>query len=176
MGARLARAEREGHRAILIGDTNSAPEGCRWKYKPSVRFSRFDREMNEWVCSHACRETVGTKLEHTWAMRHGAQRVALNRALIYPAHESTSRLTVAWHQAVFDHAMITVHLPHHTAGIGYAGACSPVTAGIRVPRCKVDLKKWKTQQDEWVQLLKQSLEPWTKMIQQGRDLAILFRL
>jgi hypothetical protein len=73
---------------------------------PSERFSRFDREMNEWMRSHACREIVGTTLEHTWTLRHGAQleRAALDRAFIYPAHESTSRLTVAWHQAVFDHA------------------------------------------------------------------------
>jgi hypothetical protein len=90
-------------------------------------------------------------------MRHGAQRAALDRAFIYPAHESTSRLTVAWHQAVFEHAMITVRLPHRTAGIGY-GACRPVTAGSRVPRCKVDLKKCNTLRDEWVQLLKQSLD------------------
>ena len=158
MGALVTRAEREGHRAVLIGDMNSAPLGGRWKYKPSERFSRFDREMNEWVLSHACREIVGTKLEHTWAMRHVAQRAALDRAFIYPAHESTSRLTVTWHQAVFDHAMITVRLPHHTAGIGYAGACRPVTAGSRVPRCKVDLRKWKTRRDEWIQLVKQSLD------------------
>ena len=158
MGALVTRAAREGHRAVLIGDMNSAPEGGRWKYKPSERFSRFDREMNDWVLSHACREIVGTKLVHTWAMRHGAQRAALDRAFIYPNHESTSRLTVTWHQAVFDHAMIMVRLPHHTAGIGYAGACRPVTAEARVPRCKVDLKKWKTRRDEWMQLLKQSLD------------------
>ena len=158
MGALLTRAERVGHRVVLIGDMNSAPEGGRWKYKPSVRFSRFDREMNEWVLSHACREIAGSTLKHTWAMRHGAQRAALDRAFIYPAHESTSRLTVNWHQAVFDHAMITVRLPHHTAGIGYAGACRPVMTGSRAPRCRVDLKKWKTRRDEWMQLLKQSLE------------------
>ena len=67
-------------------------------------------------------------------------------------------MTVTWHQAVFDHAMITVRLPHHTAGIGYAGACRPVTAGSRVPRCKDDLQKWKTRRDEWIQLVKQSLD------------------
>ena len=55
--------------------------------------------------------------------------------------------------------MITVRLPHHTAGVGYAGACRPVTAGLRVPRCKVDLKKWKTRREEWVRPLKQSLDP-----------------
>jgi len=44
-------------------------------------------------------------------------------------------------------------------GIGYAGACRPVTAGLRVPRCKVDLKKWKTRREEWVLLQKQSLDP-----------------
>lgn len=158
MGALTAQAAREGHRAVLIGDMNSAPEGGRWKYKPSDRFSRFDREMDEWVHNHACREIVGTKLEHTWAMRHGAQRAALDRAFIFPAQEPSSRLTVAWHQAVFDHAMITVRLPHHTAGIGYAGACRPVLADSRVPRCKVDLKKWKARRDEWEQLLKQSLD------------------
>ena len=54
--------------------------------------------------------------------------------------------------------MITVRLPHHTAGIGYAGACRPVMTGSRAPRCRVDLKKWKTRRDEWMQLLKQSLE------------------
>ena len=169
MGALITRAERESHRVILIGDMNSAPEGGRWKYKPSVRFSRFDCEMNEWVRGHACREIVGTKLVHTWAMRHGAQRAALDRAFIYPAHESTSRLTVAWHQAVFDHAMITVRLPHHTAGIGYAGACRPVTAGIRAPRCKVDLKQWKTRREEWVQLLKQSLDQDDTAGERSRD-------
>ena len=30
--------------------------------------------------------------------------------------------------------------------------------GSRAPRCRVDLKKWKTRRDEWMQLLKQSLE------------------
>ena len=54
--------------------------------------------------------------------------------------------------------MITVRLPHSTAGIGYAGACRPGTADLRVPRCRVDLKKWKTQRGEWVRLLKQSLD------------------
>jgi hypothetical protein len=34
MGALVTRAERAGHRAVLIGDMNSAPEGGRWKYKP----------------------------------------------------------------------------------------------------------------------------------------------
>jgi endonuclease/exonuclease/phosphatase family metal-dependent hydrolase len=158
MGAITSRAEREGHRVVLIGDMNSAPEGGRWKYKPSERFSRFDRETNEWVRDRNCREIAGSKLEHTWAMRHGAQRAALDRAFIHPAHEASSRLIVTWHQAVFDHAMITVRLPHRMAGIGYAGACCPVTAALRVPRCKVDLKKWKTKQDEWVHLLKQSLD------------------
>ncbi len=166
MGARITRAEREGNRAVLISDMNSAPEVGSWKYKPSERFSRFDREMNEWVRSHAYREIVGTTLEHTWAMRHGA---ALDRAFIYPAHESTSRLTVAWHQAVFDHAMITVRLPHHMAGIGYAGACRPVMAGSRVPCCKVDLKKWKPRRDEWVQLLKQSLDQDDTTGEESRD-------
>jgi hypothetical protein len=75
-----ARSEREGHHAVLIGDLNSAPEGGRWKYKPSESFSRFDREMDEWVHNHACREIVGTKLEHTSAIRHGAQRAALDLA------------------------------------------------------------------------------------------------
>ena len=158
LGALTARAEREGHRAVLIGDMNSAPEGGRWKYKPSERFTRFDREMNEWVRDRNSREIVGTKLKHTWAMKHGAQRAALDRAFIHPAQEPSSRLIVNWSHAVFDHAMITVRLPHHTAGFGYAGACRPVTAALRVPRCKVDLKKWKTRRDEWVQLLKQSLD------------------
>ena len=158
MGALTARAECDGHRAVLIGDMNSAPEGGRWKYKPSERFSRFDREMNEWVRDRNCREIVGTTLKHTWAMKHSAQRAALDRAFIHPAQEPSSRLIVNWNHAVFDHAMITVRLPHHTAGFGYAGACRPVTAALRVPRCKVDLKKWKTRRDEWVQLLKQSLD------------------
>ena len=96
MGALITRAEREGHRVVLIGDMNSAPEGGRWKYKPSERFSRFDREMNEWVRSHACREIVGTTLEHTWAMRHGAQRAALDRAFFYPVLPGIFILTVAW--------------------------------------------------------------------------------
>jgi hypothetical protein len=158
MGAITSRAARENHRVVLLGDMNSAPEGGRWKYKPSKRFSRFDREMNEWVRNQDCREIAGSKLQHTWAMRHGAQRAALDRAFIHPAHEESSRLIVTWHQAVFDHAMITVRLPHSTAGIGYAGASRPETAALRVPRCKVDLKKWKTRKEEWVHLLKQSLD------------------
>jgi hypothetical protein len=67
--------------------------------------------------------------------------------------------------------MITVRLPHHTAGIGYAGACRPVMAasGSRVPRCKVDLKKWKPRRDEWGRLLKQSLDQDDTTGEESRD-------
>jgi hypothetical protein len=34
IGSLMAWAAREGHRAILIGDMNSALEGGRWKYSP----------------------------------------------------------------------------------------------------------------------------------------------
>ena len=86
------------------------------------------------------------------------QRAVLDRAFIHPAEEPSSSLAIAWNRTVFDHALITVRLPSATAGIGYAGACRPELAGPRVPRCRIDLKKWKMLREEWGRLLSLSLD------------------
>jgi hypothetical protein len=67
-------------------------------------------------------------------------------------------MTIAWNRERFDHALITIRLPHSTAGIGYAGASCPENAVQRGPRCKVDLKKWNKCRDEWSRLLTLSLD------------------
>ena len=114
--------------------------------------------MCEWVSRHGCREIQGVKLQATWAMSHDVQRAVLDRAFIHPAQELSSPLTVTWNRAVFDHALIAVRLPHVTAGIGYAGACRPESAGSRVPRCRIDLKQWNRRREEWARLLSLSLD------------------
>ena len=154
----LTRAKESSHRVLLIGDVNSAPTGGRWGYSPSNRLAKLDREMCEWVSSHGCREIQGVKLQATWAMCQDVQRAALDRAFIHPAQEPSSSLTVAWNRVMFDHALIAVRLPHATAGIGYAGACRPESAGSRVPRCKIDLKQWNRRREEWARLLSLSLD------------------
>ncbi len=50
-----------------------------------------------------------------------------------------------------------MRLPHVAAGIGYAGACRPESAGPRVPRCRIDLKQWNKRRAEWERLLILSL-------------------
>ncbi len=114
--------------------------------------------MSDWVHRQGCREVSAAVLQATWAMSHDVQRAILDRAFIHPAAEPSSALAIAWNRAVFDHALITVRLPQATAGIGYAGACRPKSAGSRAPRCRIDLKKWNRRCEEWKRLLTLSLD------------------
>ena len=154
----LKEAQAAGHKVMLLGDVNAAPRGGRWGYSLSSRLTRVDDEMDMWVSRQSCREIMGAKLQATWAACQGVQRAILDRAFIFPAQEKSSPMTVAWNRAIFDHALVTVRLPHSTAGIGYAGVSCPDNAVQRGPRCKVDLKKWNKCRDEWYRLLILSLD------------------
>ena len=171
----LNTAKAEGHKVLLLGDVNAAPLGGRWGYSPSSRLRTVDDEMDMWVSRQACREIKGVKLQATWAAFQNIQRAVLDRAFIFPAEEKSSPMTIAWNRERFDHALITIRLPHSTAGIGYAGASCPENAVQRGPRCKVDFKKWNKYRDGCSRLLALSLD------EEDRERAmncplILFRL
>jgi hypothetical protein len=63
-------------------------------------------------------------------------------------------------QPVFDHAMISLQLPHTVAGIGFAGACRPLQQSVsNRSRCRVNLRKFREPEiiAEWNRLLQLSL-------------------
>ncbi len=72
--------------------------------------------MDDWVYRQGCREIFGVKLQATRIRRHSPQPAVLDRAFIYPAAELSSSLTTTWNRTGFDHALITVRLPHVTDG------------------------------------------------------------
>ena len=53
---------------------------------------------------------------------------------------------------VFDHAMISVRLDPQVAGTGYAGACSQSDMIVADSGCRVNLKQWRKQVEEWKRL------------------------
>ena len=63
-------------------------------------------------------------------------------------------------QPVFDHAMISLCLPHTVAGMGFAGACRPLQqTACNNSRCRVNLRKFREPEicAEWNRLLQLSL-------------------
>ena len=113
-------------------------------------------EAKEFVWQR-CREISSDKLQAIWARSNDVQQAVLDRAFIHPGKELSSSLAIAWNRTVFNHALITVRLPHSTSGIGYAGACRADSASPRVPRCRIDLKQWNRKREEWARLLTVSL-------------------
>ena len=149
-----------GHRLVIMGDANAAPQGGRWGYSPSSKVWAADQRMAEWVLGSGLREVCSEPLRATWRACLHPRKAVLDRAWVYPASLCVSPLSVNWavEQTVFDHALILVNLPQAMAGVGYAGACRPLRVTQPIPRCRVNLRQWREKYvEEWTRLLKLSL-------------------
>jgi len=143
----------------ILGDLNVASEGGRWGYSSNSRVHQFDRKMMEWISASGFREVKSEPVQATWRACLHPKKAALDRALIYPFDTVVSPLVVQWaqKQPVFDHALILVRFPQSEVGIGFAGACRPFHSQHQLKRCRVNLRKWNEQREEWCRLLRQSL-------------------
>ena len=155
------QAHERGWRLVLLGDANAAPLGGRWGYSPNSKTRSADQQMNDWVSQHSLREVSSSPLQATWKACLLPKKAVLDRAWVFPADLSTSNLSVHWAtaQPVFDHAMISIHLPHTVAGLGFAGACRPLHQPIPEPKCRINMRKFREPAvlAEWSRLLQLSL-------------------
>ena len=154
-------AQMQNLRLVIIGDANAAPAGGRWGYSHNTKTGVADQRMCEWLTSTLLREIHSVPLQPTWKACLLSKKATLDRAWIYPPDLPVSSLQVKWERSlpVFDHAMIMLQLSHTVAGLGFAGACRPLNHSIPLPRCRVNVRKFREPaiREEWSRLLQLSL-------------------
>jgi len=156
------QASDQGLRLIILGDANSAPEGGRWGYLRHSKTRDADLQMSTWLSQTSLREIFPSSPQATWKACLLPRKATLDRAWVFPANLPVSDLRVTWAemQPVFDHAMISLRLPHTVAGMGFAGACRPQRQTVcDKSRCRVNLRKFREPEilAEWNRLLQLSL-------------------
>ena len=152
----VSQAAAHGWRLILIGDANAAPMGGRWGYSCASRTQKFDQQMDTWLAQTQLHEVSTSPLQATWKACLLPRKAVLDRAWVYPADLPVERLQVRWEvvQPLFDHAMIMLRLAHSVAGVGFAGASRPLHQPAPVPRCRVNMRKFRepSVRNEWSRL------------------------
>ncbi len=83
------------------------------------------------------------------------QEEALDRVLVTKDVLPSPELLVQWHSPTitFDHAVLILRIQHSLIGTGYAGACRPDRDSFPRSRCWINLRKWRTQVNEWSRLV-----------------------
>ena len=152
----VTTAQNENHRVVILGDFNAAPPGGRWGYSRWSATVKEDRIMNEWIQTTNLTEVFYQgKPTPTWKPSEGLQEATLDRVLVTQDALPSPELLVQWHSPImiFDHAVLILRIQHSLIGTGYAGACRPDRDSFPKSRCRINLRKWRTQVNEWSRLV-----------------------
>ncbi len=130
----------------ILGGKNAVPPGGRWGYSRWSSATREDHTMTDWVQTANLTEVLPRgKPIPTWKPSEGQQKATLDRVLETHDDLVSLELSVLWHcpLIVFDHALLTLQIPHSLIGIGYGGACQPELEASTRPRCWINLRRWR---------------------------------